>query len=266
MNDPLKPDAVLPPADVDLRALLRTHTPARLFVDRTGASYRTATWLQLREDHSAARDAVQAEFDMLRDFGPEFIERHQLFEVRTRAADKRAYLLQPELGRSFDAAARRRIETECPSGVDCQIVIGDGLSPPAVAAQVPTLLPLLCEEATRRGMTIGRPFVVRYCRVGILNEIGALIDPAVVVLLIGERPGLATADSLSAYLGYRPGPGQTDADRNLVSNIHARGVDPPTAVRRVLGLVEQMRRLQTSGVGIKEEQLPASDDFHAFGG
>src|SRR5204863_2965597 len=100
---------------------------------------------------------------------------------------------------------------------------------------------------------VGQPFVVRYCRVGILNDIGALLEPPVVVLLIGERPGLATAESLSAYLAYRPAPGHTDAQRNLVSNIHARGVDHPSAARRILALAATMQRLQGSGVSIKEE-------------
>jgi ethanolamine ammonia-lyase small subunit len=135
-------------------------------------------------------------------------------------------------------------------------VIGDGLSAAAVARQVPRLLPLLEEEARQRGWRFGQPFVVRYCRVGVLNDIGELLDPAVVVLLIGERPGLATAESLSAYLAYRPRPGHTDAQRNLISNIHARGVTTEAAAQRILSLAERMRQAENSGVAIKEE-LPA---------
>jgi ethanolamine ammonia-lyase small subunit len=95
--------------------------------------------------------------------------------------------------------------------------------------------------------------------VGVLNDVGAALDPQVVVLLIGERPGLATAVSLSAYLAYRPRPGDTDAKRNLVSNIHARGVSAETAAQRILALAQQMRAMQTSGVAVKE-QLPAVGD------
>src|SRR5262249_10925817 len=98
----------------------------------------------------------------------------------------------------------------------------------------------------------GRPFVIRYCRVGALNDIGRLLDPSVVVLLLGERPGLATADSLSAYVAYRPRTGHTDAQRNLISNIHARGVAAAAAARRILALADKMRQLQTSGVAVKE--------------
>jgi ethanolamine ammonia-lyase small subunit len=133
------------------------------------------------------------------------------------------------------------------------VVIGDGLSAAAVAAQVPRLLPLLEAGARQRGWNFGRPFAVRYCRVGVLNDIGELLDPAVVVLLIGERPGLATAESLSAYMAYRPRPGHTDAQRNLVSNIHDRGVPPAAAAPRILALADTMRRLQTSGVEVKED-------------
>ncbi len=133
------------------------------------------------------------------------------------------------------------------------MVIGDGLSAAAVAAQVPALLPRLEEEARRRGWGFGRPFVVRYCRVGVMNDVGELLGPGVVVLLIGERPGLATADSLSAYLAHRPRPGDTDARRNLVSNIHARGVGPDEVARRVAALAAQMFRLGCSGVAVKEE-------------
>ena len=137
--------------------------------------------------------------------------------------------------------------------MDLQVVIGDGLSAAAVRAQVPRLLPFLEEESRARGWSFGRPFVIRYCRVGALNEIGELLDPTVAVLLIGERPGLATADSLSAYMAYRPRPGHSDAQRNLISNIHARGITPEAAARRIMNLAAKMRQCGASGVAVKEE-------------
>jgi ethanolamine ammonia-lyase small subunit len=120
-----------------------------------------------------------------------------------------------------------------------------------VAAQVPSLIPLLYQSAITRGWTVGQTFVVRYCRVGILNEIGELLGPKVVVLLIGERPGLATADSLSAYMAYRPDSTHTDANRNLVSNIHARGLGPEDAADRILRLAERMITARTSGGNLR---------------
>jgi ethanolamine ammonia-lyase small subunit len=140
-----------------------------------------------------------------------------------------------------------------------QVAIGDGLSAAAVKVQVPLLLPHIENEARTRGWSFGRPFVIRYCRVGVLNEIGELLNPAVVVLLIGERPGLATAESLSAYLAHHPRPGHSDAERNLISNIHARGVKPEAAARRIVNLADKMRQCGTSGVAIKEH-LPDADD------
>jgi ethanolamine ammonia-lyase small subunit len=231
---------------------VRARTPARILVGRAGPSYPTATQLALRQDHAAALDAVHAELDPVKDFGRDFVERWDLFEVATGAIGKTEYLMRPDLGRRLNAMARVEIVKQCPAGAEVQVVIGDGLSAAAVAAQVPRLLPLLDQEARRRGWQFGRPFIVRYCRVGVLNDVGELLDPAVVVLLIGERPGLATAESLSAYMAYRPRSGHTDAQRNLISNIHARGVEPEAAARRVMALAEQMRQLQTSGVAVKE--------------
>ena len=243
----------------DLLQAVRARTPARILVGRAGPAYRTATQLVLRQDHAAAIDAVHAELDLVRDFGQPFVERWGLFEVTTCAGSKAEYLLRPDRGRRLSEAARSEVVQRCPAGVDLQVAIGDGLSAAAVVAQVPPLLAALEQGARERGRRFGQPFVIRYCRVGVLNDIGELLDPAVVVLLIGERPGLATAESLSAYMAYRPRSGHTDAERNLISNIHARGVAPAAAAMRVLWLAERMRQLQTSGVAVKEERAGAGD-------
>ena len=275
MKSPVKSSKALPLVAAEelpaLIARIRARTPARILVGRAGPAYRTVTQLELRQDHAAALDAVHAELDLDRDFGGEFIRRWGILEVTTRARDKTEYLMRPDLGRSFSGAARAEVARLCEviggltrltppaRQVDLQIAIGDGLSAAAVMKQVPPLLPLLEQGAHERGWQFGRPFVVRHCRVGILNEIGELLDPVVAVLLIGERPGLATAESLSAYLAYRPRPGHTDAQRNLISNIHERGVSPEAASRRILALAEKMRHSQTSGVDVKEE-LAASEN------
>jgi ethanolamine ammonia-lyase small subunit len=253
MNDP---PSIVPVESSELLHAIRARTPARILVGRAGPSYRTATQLELRRDHAAALDAVHAEIEMERDLGADLIRQFRLFEVRTRAESKEQYLLRPDLGRRLDDAAREAIRTECPAGCVLQVAIGDGLSAAAVTAQVPGLLPQLAEEAERRGWGFGRPFFIRHCRVGVLNDIGDILDPEIVVLLIGERPGLATAESLSAYLAYRPRKGHSDAQRNLISNVHARGVGHEEAARRIIALAEQMRRRQTSGVAVKEEMLP----------
>lgn len=248
------------PSWPDLIEKIRARTPARVLVERAGYAYRTPTQLELRQAHAAARDAVRTELDIEKCFGPEFIEQWQLFEVSTRARSKDEYLLRPDLGRRLNEAAKRQILARCPEEPDLQIVIGDGLSVTAVAAQVPQLLQLISKKAKKRGWKIGQPFVVRYCRVGVMNEIGELLRPKVVVLLIGERPGLATAESLSAYMAYCPKNGDHDANRNLISNIHARGVGVEAAAERIVNLAAEMMRKKISGANLKEQNLLAANE------
>jgi ethanolamine ammonia-lyase small subunit len=236
---------------------IRARTPARVLADRTGAAYRTGTQLELRQAHAAARDAVRAELDLEKDLGPHFVQRWNLFAVSTMATSKDEYLQRPDLGRRLNDDARNQLATRCPAEVNLQIVIGDGLSVTAVSSQVPPLLPLIAEKAQSIGWKMGQAFALHYCRVGIMNDVGELLKPKVVVLLIGERPGLATAESLSAYMAYQPRAGHNNSNRNLISNIHGRGVDTETAASRIITLADQMMRRQTSGMELKEE-LPSA--------
>jgi ethanolamine ammonia-lyase small subunit len=207
---------------------IRLRTPARLFCGRSGGAYRTSMQMELRAAHAAARDAVRADFDLVQHLGPELTERFNIFAVTSAAHSKDEYLLRPDLGRRLAEQSSQEVLVKGSPAPDLQLIIGDGLSTTAVARQVPALLPLILEGAKARGWTVGRPFAIRFCRVGILNEIGDLLHAVVTVLLIGERPGLATAESLSAYMAFKPRSGHTDANRNLISNIHSRGVPPTT--------------------------------------
>jgi ethanolamine ammonia-lyase small subunit len=232
---------------------IRDRTPARVLTGQSGGSYRTATWLELRSDHAVARDAVYDELDLLVDLSAPFVSEWGLFEVGTLARTKAEFLLQPELGRALNESSRSELASRCPPGADFQVAIADGLSATAVRVQVPVLLPLLAEEARERSWRFGQPFFIRHGRVGVLNDIGEVLQPAVVVLLIGERPGLATAESLSAYMAYRPRAGHDDARRNLISNIHARGVPRDQAAGRIAQLAARMIEYQSSGFAIKED-------------
>ncbi len=232
---------------------VRARTPARLLAGRSGAAYRTNTQLELRGAHAAARDAVRAELNVSADLGDDFVQNWNLFEVCSRAATNNEHILRPDLGRHLNDASRAEVSQRSTLGNDLQIVIGDGLSATAVARQVRPLLPLLYEGATARNWSIGGTFVIRHCRVGILNDIGDLLGPTVAILLIGERPGLATAESLSAYMGYKPKAADTDANRNLISNIHERGVTTEQAAERILNLAATMMRTQNSGYQLREE-------------
>jgi ethanolamine ammonia-lyase small subunit len=259
MDDPS--NKLVPNADsANIVRRIKMHTPARLLVGRAGAAYRTETQLQLREDHAKARDAVRAELELKTAFDSEFIEKWKLFEVNTRASTKMEYLARPALGREFSDESRGEILRRCLPDRNIQIAIGDGLSALAVQTQVLKLLPLLFEGAKNSGWSTGQTFVVRYCRVGILNEIGELLKPRVAILLIGERPGLASADSMSAYMAYQPSRSHSDANRNLVSNIHERGLSAPAAAARILNLCAQMMRLGISGCTLKEKQAMFPSD------
>jgi ethanolamine ammonia-lyase small subunit len=252
---------LVPNADAaDIARRIKMHTPARLLVGRAGAAYRTETQLQLREDHAKARDAVRAELDLKTAFSSEFIEKWKLFEVGTRASTKLEYLARPALGREFSDESRAEIPNKCLPNRNVQIVIGDGLSALAIQTQVPSLLPLLVQGAVSSGWSIGQTFVVRHCRVGLLNEIGELLKPQVAILLIGERPGLASAESMSAYMAYQPSRSHSDANRNLISNIHDRGLSAESAAARILNLSAHMMRFGISGCTLREQEAMLPSD------
>ncbi|RKS67953.1 ethanolamine ammonia-lyase small subunit [Motilibacter peucedani] len=223
-----------------VRARVAGVTPARLLVGRAGTSYSTRTLLTLRADHAAARDAVTAPLDLedgplaaaLRDVGA--------LVVSSRARTLQEHLRRPDLGRLLDEDDRGLVRDRCPADVDLQVVVGDGLSAAAVAVHVPVVLPALLAAARDAGWSVGLPVLVRRCRVGVLNDVGEVLRPRAAVLLVGERPGLAYAESLSAYVAWRPGPGQTDADRVVLSGIsagHRQGLPAHRAAEAVLAAV-----------------------------
>jgi ethanolamine ammonia-lyase small subunit len=243
---------VPPPAWPETIRKIRARTPARIFVGR-GASYTTQMELELRAARASALDAVWTEFDFQKDFPADFVAQWELFQVSSQAESKSQFLLRPDLGRKLSAAAKSLVAQRCFKAPDLQNVIGDGLSGAALSEQVPALFPLLQQRARANGWSIGLSFVVRYCRVGIINDVGDLLSPRVIVLLIGERPGLATAASLSAYMAYNPLSGHTDANRNLISNVHACGIRIEDAADRIANLASHMMALKRSGTTLKED-------------
>jgi ethanolamine ammonia-lyase small subunit len=230
----------------DLRSVAAATTAARVFLDGPGTSYSTADLLQLRADHAAARDAVHATLDV---DDPAFadLRTHQgLFAVDTEASSLEEYLRDPRLGRRLTGESRGTLVDRCEVDPDLQIFFGDGLSPRAVARYAPPVFAAIAERVE----DVGRPFLVRRCRVGVLNAVGEVLRPVVAIVLIGERPGLAIAESMSAYLAYRPGAEHTDADRNVICNIHDRGLPPRAAAEQIVELVQRMRDRQCSGVAL----------------
>jgi ethanolamine ammonia-lyase small subunit len=247
---------LLPVAD-DRYASIRRQSPARILIGRAGNGYPTQALLSLRADHAAARDAVRSRVDLEMPAWNE-LRAHGLFEVASLARTPEEHLLQPQLGRRLSDPAKETLMQRCVAGPDVQIVLGDGLSAQALAAQAPALVAQLVPRVAVRGWSLGTTFFVRHCRVDIMNDIGALLRPRLVALLIGERPGLRTALSLSAYLAYRPTIGHSNADRNLISNIHTDGVLIADAADRILDLFAEMDRRDASGLMVKEVARPGA--------
>ncbi len=229
--------------DPEIASLLRSQTTARIAVGRAGTRSPTLNLLELRADHAAARDAVLSEVPA--DFS---LYVPCAVSVATRAADRREHLLRPDLGRILREQDEDKIRQLADGGCDVLVAFGDGLSSEAITTQVPELLPTLFAGLAENGVArVKGPVSVRNARVGLMNQLGDLAQASVVVLLVGERPGLSTARSLSAYLGWEPRPGKTDADRNVISNIHEDGLPAPEAGVQVARWAASMLRQRTSG-------------------
>jgi ethanolamine ammonia-lyase small subunit len=233
----------------DLRAL----TPARVGLGRAGASMPTEALLGFTLDHARARDAVHAAFDIaglvagLGDLGI------QPLEVCSQARNRRDYLRRPDLGRMLDPASKRLLESH--RGAPCQlaIIIGDGLSPMAVNAHAVELVRHLMPRLAADRLEVGATVIASSARVALGDEIGAIIAARMLVMLIGERPGLSAPDSLGAYLTFAPRIGLTDAGRNCVSNIHGAGLSYEEAAFRIGWLVREGLTRQITGVALKDE-------------
>lgn len=222
-------------------------TTARIGVGRAGPRYRTTAQLLLQADHAVTQDAL------LRDVDPKLLDEFGLIRVQTRVSEgKQQYLLRPDLGRQLNDEARRAIEEKCVHGANIQVCVGDGLSAAAIEANLRQILPVIQQGAQSARLTLGTPFFIQYCRVGVINDIGEILQPDVVILLIGERPGLGRAESMSAYLAFRPKSGDSDADRNVICNIfEGGGTNPLEAGAVVIQMAQNMLRHQASGVRLR---------------
>jgi ethanolamine ammonia-lyase small subunit len=243
---------------------LKGFTAARIALGRAGGSLRTDALLDFRMAHALAKDAVHADFDAaglaveLESLGCRTVL------AKSAARSREEYLLRPDLGRMLDEGSRQALEERgAAGGVDLAIVISDGLSATAAMRQtvavVGSLLPLLVQD----GWTLGPVCVVEGGRVAIQDEIGELLGARLSLMLLGERPGLGSPDSLGAYFTWSPRQGRSDAERNCVSNIRPEGLSPVAAAIKLHALLSASRRLGLSGIGLKDEaplaQLPAQD-------
>ncbi len=252
LPDPTLPEwrykaRVKDPKDPQAIKQLIASTSARIGVGRAGPRNTTASLLLFQGDHAVTQDALYRDIDqkLLDEFG--------LFTVQTKiTGGKEEYLLRPDLGRLLNDDAKRTIAEKCVKSPNIQIVVGDGLSAAAIEANLRQIFPVLKQGAQAAGLSLGTPFHIKYCRVGVMNDVGEAIKPDVVILLIGERPGLGRAESMSAYMGYKPKYGDTDAERDVVCNIFENGgTNPLEAGAYVIRIAQKMRQHQASGVKLK---------------
>jgi ethanolamine ammonia-lyase small subunit len=241
-----KPRITHPKDPAALQEIINS-TPARIGVGRAGPRYRTDSLLLFQADHAITQDALYRDVDqkLLDDFG--------LFTVQSNiTGGKDEFLLRPDLGRKLNEEARNIISAKCLKNPNVQLVVGDGLSAAAIETNFRQIFPVIKQGIQAAGLTFGTPFYIRYCRVGVMNDIGEAIRPDVLILLIGERPGLGRAESMSAYMGYKPKYGESDADRDVICNIFENGgTNPLEAGAFVVQIAQKMRKYQTSGVKLK---------------
>jgi ethanolamine ammonia-lyase small subunit len=226
---------------------MKMKTPARLGSGRAGPRYKTLTMLRFRADHAAAQDAVFSQVP------EDFAEKNGLVPVVTRCRDKDEYLTRPDLGRCFDEENQKKIKVAVPSPPKVQIVVGDGLSSAAIQANAMDCLAAIRDGLKARGIEIGKSIFVRYCRVGAGDAVGDVTGCDVVCVLVGERPGLVTDKSMSAYITYKPHTGVSESSRTVVSNIHAQGTPAVEAGAYAAELIETILKKQVSGVGLHLE-------------
>jgi ethanolamine ammonia-lyase small subunit len=221
--------------------------PTRLGVGRAGSRPTTDALLAFRADHGVARDAVHSRVS------DDLLTELDLLRLRTRVADGDQYLARPDLGRQLDDESRERLAADCDQAPEVQLIVSDGLSSTAVEANVPELLPVLRDGLADRDIAVGTPVFVEFGRVDVMDAIGEELDADCCVILIGERPGLRTAESLSAYLVYDPERGSPTAKKSVISNIHDDGLPPVEAGAELVDLVAEMLAAEASGIDLRED-------------
>ncbi|MCL2531532.1 MAG: ethanolamine ammonia-lyase subunit EutC [Oscillospiraceae bacterium] len=221
-------------------------TSARIGVGRAGTRLRTDTYLQFRADHAAARDAVY------NDVPAELLQQLNLPEFVTQCKSRDEFLTRPDLGRVFSEQTAKAIAAHNPQPCDVLIYAADGLSSKAIAANLENILPVLTESISQQGLRCGKPFFVKYGRVASMEQVAQLTGAKVICVLIGERPGLGSAESMSAYMAYAPTVGMPEARRTVVSNIYSGGLNAVEAGAYVAEVLGRMHREKKSGVELNE--------------
>ncbi|SUY48036.1 ethanolamine ammonia-lyase small subunit [Clostridium putrefaciens] len=232
------------PADREGYLKMKKHTPARIGVGRAGARYKTETTLRFRADHAAAQDAVFTDVD------EKLLEEMDLQIVKTMCSSKDEFITRPDLGRRISKEELDKLKSY-KRNPQVQIYISDGLSSKAVEANVKSILPALIQGLEGYGISVGKPFFVKLGRVGAMDVISEEFGADVTCVLIGERPGLVTAESMSAYIAYKGTIGMEESRRTVVSNIHRGGTPAVEAGAYVADIIKLMLEKKASGLDLK---------------
>lgn len=233
------------PKDAEAYLDMKAKTPARLGIGRAGTRYKTETVLRFRADHAAAQDAVFSYVD------EEFIKENNMFAVETLCKDKDEYLTRPDLGRKFSPETINSIKSKFGTNQKVLILVGDGLSSAAIEANLKDCVPAIKQGLKMYGIDSSEILFVKHCRVGAMDHLGGELGCEVICMLVGERPGLVTAESMSAYIAYKPYIGMAEAKRTVISNIHKGGTTAVEAGAHIAELIKTMLDKKASGIDLK---------------
>ncbi|UZQ51403.1 ethanolamine ammonia-lyase subunit EutC [Clostridium kluyveri] len=224
---------------------MKKSTNARICVGRAGTRYKTETLLKLRADHAVAMDAVWSHVD------ESIIDKLNFLKVQTMVKDKEQYIQRPDLGRKFSKETMEYIKDNCIKSPDVQIIAGDGLSSPAITVNLEDIYGIIIDGLKAKGYKIGTPIFVKYARVATMDKISEALNAKVTIILIGERPGLATGESMSSYMAYESSTKKPESQRTVISNIHRSGTPPVEAGAQIVYLVDLMMQEKKSGIELR---------------
>lgn len=255
MNEEFVPDVSLPsvkdkvliahPHIPELVRRLKSKTNARLGIGHAGDRLKTETMLKFRADHAIAQDAVWTEID------ESVVDELGFYKVQTLVRDKEEYVRRPDLGRSFAPEVIEAIKRDCVNAPDVQLVVADGLSGFAINANLRDMYAIMMDGFEEKGYKVGTPIFVRYSRVATMDKISDALGAKVTIQLIGERPGLATGESMSVYMAYESSATKPESQRTVISNIYKNGIPPLEAGAQVVHLTELMMKVKKSGIDLK---------------
>lgn len=233
------------PANREELLKYKKKTPARVGISRAGTRYTTDTMLRFRADHASAIDAV------FTDVPESFLEKMGLFEIQTKCHSKDEYITRPDLGRQISDEGRKILQERCKMNPKVEVYVSDGLSSTAIEANIEDTLPALLNGLKSYGIDTGTPFFLKYGRVGASDDVAEILGAEVTCVLIGERPGLATAESMSAYITYKGYVGIPEAKRTVISNIHRNGTPAAEAGAHIAHVIKKILDAKASGQDLK---------------